>query len=80
MNTKAALNTIATEIENKIPDIRHFLNAQEFNRLTKISFNARMKGAVKGRASTTEVNNALNLGDKNQKIKTSNIQFKLFLS
>ena len=60
--TKAALNTKATDIANKIPDsTSHFVNNQEFNRLTKISFDARMKEAAKGLASKTEVDNALDI-------------------
>ena len=31
------------EIENKIPATSHFINTPEFNRLTKISFGARIK-------------------------------------
>ena len=42
--TKASLNTKVTEIAKKIRDtIGHFVNTQEFNRLTKIDFDARMK-------------------------------------
>ena len=41
--TKAVINRKATEIENKIPDTSHFINTQEFSRLTKIRFNRRMK-------------------------------------
>lgn len=35
LTPKAALNTKATHIENTIPDTSHFINPQEFNRLTK---------------------------------------------
>ena len=35
LTAKAALNTKATHIENTIPDTSHFINHQEFNRLTK---------------------------------------------
>ena len=60
MATDSVLNIKATELENIIPD-----NSQEeFNRSTKISFDARMKEAEKNLASKTEVNNALDLGDK----------------
>ena len=37
--------TKAKEIGNNMPDISHFVNTKRFNRLTKISFNARMKEA-----------------------------------
>ena len=39
----AALNIKATETENKIPNTKHFITTLEFNRLTKISFDAKMK-------------------------------------
>ena len=37
----------AAEIENKIPDARHFINTQEFSKLKETSFDARIKEAVK---------------------------------
>ena len=40
---KAALNTKAKEIDNKIPNTAGFVTTLEFNRLTNISFDARMK-------------------------------------
>ena len=46
-NTKATLNTEVTEIENKVPDTTGFITTPEFNRLTKISFGAKMKQAAK---------------------------------
>ena len=64
MATDSVLNTKATELQNIIPDNSHFVNTEEFNRSTKISFDARMKEAEKNLASKTEVNNALDLGDK----------------
>ena len=39
--TKATLNTKATEIENKIPATRNFINTQEFDRSAKIGFSER---------------------------------------
>ena len=42
--TTAAFNAKATEIENNIPDTTDFTTAHEYNRLTKINFDARMKG------------------------------------
>ena len=44
---KTALNPKVTEIENKILDTIGFINTQQFNRLTKISFDARMEKAAK---------------------------------
>ena len=40
---KVALNTKAKEIDNKIPNTADFVTTLEFNRLTNISFDARMK-------------------------------------
>ena len=53
--TKASLNTKATTIEKKIPNINSFITAPEFNRLTKISFDTRMKETKKSLARKTEV-------------------------
>ena len=36
--TSSAFNAKPTEIENKVPDTSHFINTQEFNKLTKRSF------------------------------------------
>ena len=53
-----------------MPDTSHFINSQELDRLTKISFDARVKEAEKSLASKTVVENTLDLGDKNrQKIE-----------
>ena len=41
--TTAALNAKVIETENETPDTSHFINTQEFYRLTKLSLNARMK-------------------------------------
>ena len=40
---KVALNTKAKEIDNKISNTADFVTTLEFNRLTNISFDARMK-------------------------------------
>ena len=40
---KAALNTKAAEIKNKKPDTSQSANKKEQNRLTKLSFDARIK-------------------------------------
>ena len=45
--TKAALNTKATDIENKTPDTKGFITPPEFSKLTKIHFDARMKETTK---------------------------------
>ena len=67
--TKAALNLKAAETENKRPNTSSFITTPEFNRLTNISFDARMKEAEKILASKTEVKNALDVGDQNSKKK-----------
>ena len=64
----------ATEIGNKLYDTSHFINTQEFNKLTKISFNAKMKEAEKSFVGKTEPNDALDLGDQRRiKKQTSNV-------
>lgn len=55
----------ATEIKNKIPDATTLNFTPEFNTVKKLSFDARMKGAVKSLATEHETKNAFNLGDKN---------------
>ena len=62
--TNANLNTKATEIKDIITGISQSINTQEFDRLMKISFNARMKEAAESLASKTEVKDALDLGQK----------------
>ena len=50
----------------EIPDTSHFFNTQEFNRLAKISFYTKINEAVKSLASKSRLDNALDLGDKNE--------------
>ena len=69
---KGALSTKTVKIKNKMPDITSFINTPEFHKLTKISFDARTKTAVKNLVSKGEVKNALDLGEINRE-KTSNI-------
>ena len=45
--TTVVLNIISTEIENEKLDTISFISTAEFNRLTKISFDARMKQEAK---------------------------------
>ena len=69
LTSKPALNTKVIETE-KIPDTTSFITAPEFNRLAKISFNARIKKAVKNLVSKTQEDNTLNITDKNrEKVK-----------
>ena len=65
--TKTALNTKATEIGKKILYSTSFITRPEFNRLTKINFNTRMKQEAKSLASTGQVDTAaLDIADKNR--------------
>ena len=52
--TKAALNTKTTDIENKTTDATSFIITPELNRLTKISFDAKIKEAAKSLASESQ--------------------------
>ena len=48
---KAALNIQITEIKNKVPDTTGFITTPEFNRLRKITFDAKMKEETKSLGS-----------------------------
>ena len=65
--TKAILNPKATLTEKKTPDTTGFINNLEFNILTKLSFDARVEEAPKGLPSKIQVDNALDVADKNRK-------------
>ena len=68
--TKVVLNMKATEIENQTPDTNSFITTPEFNRLTKVNFDARMEEAVKNLATKSEIKNALEFwGQKHRKNK-----------
>ena len=58
--TTTAINTKATEIENKTPDTTGLLL------LTKINFDRRMNEATEYLASKSQVNPALDVADKNR--------------
>ena len=58
--TNLAQNKKAKRIDNKISDSKNFINTQDFNRLIKINFDARIREAEKDLASKAEVDNALN--------------------
>ena len=53
--TKASLNKKVTEIGNKIFDTTGFITTSEFNRLTRISLDARIKQEAKSLASKIQV-------------------------
>ena len=62
--TKTAQNMKDTDIGNKMPHTNSFIAINEFNRLMKINFYARMEKPIKCFAGKTDVNNALDLVDK----------------
>ena len=64
--TTAGLNAKAAKIGSKKLDTTKFITTQEFNRLTKISFDAKMKETAKILASKSKVDHAL---DKKIKIE-----------
>ena len=58
-------------LKKNISDKTGFITTSDFNRLTKISFDVRMKKKSKSLASKIEVHNALSIADKKwEKIKT----------
>ena len=64
------LNTKSAETGNNVPDTTSFIYTSEFKRLTKISFDVRIKEIAKSFASESQVDNALEIADKNrEKIK-----------
>ena len=73
MATKAVLKAKATEIENKIPDTTSFITIPEFNKLSKVSFDSRIKEAVKILASKSHVDKALDIANENGE-KMKNLQ------
>ena len=68
------VNTIDSDKQNfnkklkmlikKIPDTSNFIATQEFNRLTKIIFHARMAEASKKLATKKQIENALDIENK----------------
>ena len=68
--TKVALNTKSTEIVDKILNTTGFIVTPEFNRLSKISFDARIKEAVKILASKSQTNDALDIASRQEREKT----------
>ena len=68
--TKVALNIKSTEIVDKILNTTGFTVTPEFNRLSKISFDARIKKAVKILASKSQANDALDIASRQEREKT----------
>ena len=66
LTARTALSTTATEIENKIPDATGFITTPEFNRITKIIFDARMKQEAKSLTRKSQVDTARDIADKNR--------------
>ena len=71
--TKAALNTKAKEIENKTLDTTNVITTPEFNRLTKISFDSKMREAAKSFANKSQFGNSLDIADCNRKKKNTKL-------
>ena len=72
LTTKPALNTKDTEVENKITHFASSITTPGFHRLTKISFDARIKEAAKSLTSKSQMDNTFDIEDKkkiNKKIK-----------
>ena len=65
--TKENLEKKIKDVDQKTPDTSKFAVTQEFNKLIKINFNAQMAEASKKLAIKTQVEKALDLGDKNRK-------------
>ena len=78
MGTNVALNAKATKIENKIIDTTELICTPEFNRLSKILFNTRIKEEIKILPSKSQLDAVLDIADKNEE-KNSNVWFKNFL-
>ena len=57
------------EIKNKIPDATGFVTTFDFNRLTKIGFDVRMKKAAKSLPTESQLDTALNITDQNRNKK-----------
>ena len=68
--TKAALNTEATRIENKMAYTITLITTPEISRLTKILFDARIKVAAKLFASRSHADNVLDIADKKREKNT----------
>ena len=68
--TKAALNTEATRIENKMAYTITLITTPEISRLTKILFDARIKVVAKLFASRSHADNVLDIADKKREKNT----------
>ena len=68
-------------VEEKIPDASNFINTHNFNKSTKVNFNAKMAEAPKDIAIKNQVETALDLGDGNRNkitgFKTFDLSFLL---
>ena len=78
MGTNVALNAKATKIENKIIDTTGLISTPQFNRLSKILFNTRIKEEIKILPSKSQLDAVLDIADKNEE-KNSNVWFMNFL-
>lgn len=60
---------------DKIPDTAGFITIPEFNRLSKINFDARKKESTRSFASESQIDTTLDVADqkRKKKLKTSNV-------
>ena len=67
---KSNLEEKIEDVDKSIRNTTKFIVIQDFNRITKLHFNARMTEASNNLKSKNQVENTLELGDKNkEKIK-----------
>ena len=76
---KQNLEKKSEEVDKMIPDTIEFIVTQDFNRLTKMNFTARMAEALKNFATKKQVENAFELGYKNrekiEKLQTFDLSY-----
>ena len=59
---------------DKIPDTAGFITIPEFNRLSKINFDARKKESTKSFASESQIDTTLDVADQNRKRFLKNLK------
>ena len=63
---KSNLEEKIEDVDKNIRNTTKFIVIQDFNRITKLHFNARMTEASNNLKSKNQVENTLELGDKNK--------------
>ena len=66
--------TIIIKAGNKIPDTTGFITTPEFNRLSKINFDARKKESTRSFASESQIDTTLDVADQNRKKFLKNLK------